>query len=65
MILLINEDARQSCEETDNSYFEDKMQEMQRTIQISTYSHNDLCDITHQVEGFVSESDVKEGLVNY
>jgi len=37
---------------------------MQRTIQISTSSHNGLYDITRQVEAIVSESGVQSGLVN-
>ena len=37
---------------------------MQRTIQISTPSHNGLYDITRQVEAIVSESGVQTGLVN-
>jgi len=37
---------------------------MQRTIQISTPSHNGLYDITRQVEAIVSESGVQSGLVN-
>jgi secondary thiamine-phosphate synthase enzyme len=37
---------------------------MQRTIQISTSSHNGLYDITSQVEAIVSESRVKTGMVN-
>ncbi len=37
---------------------------MQRTIQISTSSHNGLYDITQKVEAIVSESGVQTGLVN-
>ena len=37
---------------------------MQRTIHISTPSHNGLYDITRQVEAIVTESGVKTGLVN-
>lgn len=37
---------------------------MQRTIQISTNSHNGLYDITHQVEAIVTESGIRTGLVN-
>jgi secondary thiamine-phosphate synthase enzyme len=37
---------------------------MQRTIQISTPTHNGLYDITRQVGSIVSESTVKTGLVN-
>ena len=37
---------------------------MQRTIQISTPSHNGLYDITRQVEAIVSESGIQNGLVN-
>jgi thiamine phosphate synthase YjbQ (UPF0047 family) len=37
---------------------------MQRTIQISTQSHNGLYDITRQVEAIVSESCVQTGLLN-
>ena len=37
---------------------------MQQTIQISTLAHNDLYDITRQVEAIVSESGVQTGMVN-
>ncbi|MBN1597261.1 MAG: YjbQ family protein [Bacteroidales bacterium] len=37
---------------------------MQSVIQITTNSHNGLYDITNQVEKIVSESKVKNGLVN-
>jgi len=37
---------------------------MQRAIQISTYSHNGLYDLTREVEAIVSESGVQTGLVN-
>lgn len=37
---------------------------MQKTIQISTPSHNGLYDITRQVEAIVTESDVQAGIVN-
>ncbi len=37
---------------------------MQKTIQISTPSHNGLYDITRQVEAIVSESSVRSGMVN-
>ena len=37
---------------------------MQRTIQISTPSHNGMFDITREVEAIVSESGIREGLVN-
>ena len=37
---------------------------MQRTIQISTPSHNGLYDITRQVEAIVKESGVKNGMVS-
>ena len=37
---------------------------MQRTIQISTPSHNGLYDITRQVEAIVQESGVESGMVN-
>ncbi len=37
---------------------------MQKTIQISTNSHNGLHDITRQVEAIVTESGVQAGLVN-
>jgi secondary thiamine-phosphate synthase enzyme len=37
---------------------------MQRTIHISTLSHNGLYDITRQVEAIVSESGVQTGIVN-
>jgi thiamine phosphate synthase YjbQ (UPF0047 family) len=37
---------------------------MQKTIHISTPSHNGLYDITRQVEAIVAESGVKTGMVN-
>lgn len=37
---------------------------MQRTILISTPTHNGLFDITRQVEAIVTESGVQSGLVN-
>lgn len=37
---------------------------MQRTIQISTTAHNDLYDITREVEAIVSDSRIKTGMVN-
>jgi len=37
---------------------------MQQTINISTPAHNGLYDITRQVEAIVTESGIKEGLVN-
>ena len=37
---------------------------MQRTIQISTPAQNGLYDITRQVEGIVTDSGVKSGMVN-
>lgn len=37
---------------------------MQRTIQISTTSHNGLYDITRQVKSIVAESGVNSGLVS-
>jgi len=37
---------------------------MQRTIQISTPTHNGLYDITRQIEEVVSESGVTTGMVN-
>ena len=37
---------------------------MQQTIHISTPAHNGLYDITRQVEGIVSDSGVKSGMVN-
>ena len=37
---------------------------MQRTIQISTPSHNGLFDITSQVKDIVSESGIKSGMVS-
>ncbi len=37
---------------------------MHQTIQISTPAHNDLYDITRQVEAIVAESKVKTGMVN-
>ncbi|MCK5135954.1 MAG: YjbQ family protein [Bacteroidales bacterium] len=37
---------------------------MQQSIHISTPAHNELYDITRQVEALVSESAVKAGLVN-
>ena len=37
---------------------------MRQTIQISTPSHNGLYDITRQVETILTESGVKNGLVN-
>ena len=37
---------------------------MQRTIQLSTPAHNDLYDITRQVEDIVSKSGIKTGMVN-
>lgn len=37
---------------------------MQHTIQISSYAHNGLYDITSQVEAIVTESGVQSGLVN-
>ena len=40
------------------------MYNMQKTIQISTSSHNGLYDITRQVEAIVSESGVQTGMVN-
>ena len=36
---------------------------MQQTIHISTPAHNGLYDITRQVEGIVSDSGVKSGMV--
>ncbi|RLD36305.1 MAG: hypothetical protein DRI83_05580 [Bacteroidetes bacterium] len=37
---------------------------MQRTIQISTPSHNELYDITRQVEAIVAESRIQSDLIN-
>ena len=37
---------------------------MQQTIHISTPAHNDLYDITREVEAIVAESGVRTGLVN-
>ena len=37
---------------------------MQRIVQISTPLHNGLFDITREVEGIVTESGVKSGMVN-
>ena len=37
---------------------------MQRTINISTPTHNGLYDITRQVEAIVAESGVQTGIVN-
>jgi secondary thiamine-phosphate synthase enzyme len=37
---------------------------MQRSIELSTTTHNGLYDITRQVEAIVSESGVQTGLVN-
>ncbi len=37
---------------------------MQRIVQISTPSHSGLFDITREVEGIVTESEVRSGLVN-
>jgi len=37
---------------------------MQRTVQISTPSHNGLFDISRQVEAIVAESGIKTGMVN-
>ena len=37
---------------------------MQRIVQISTPSHNGLYDITREVEAIVSESGIREGMVN-
>ena len=37
---------------------------MQRIVQISTPSHNGLFDITRKVEGIVTESGVRSGMVN-
>lgn len=37
---------------------------MQQTIQISAHAHNDLFDITREVEAIVKESGVQSGLVN-
>ena len=36
---------------------------MQRAIQISTPAHNDLFDITRQVDAIVAESGVQTGIV--
>ena len=40
------------------------MKYMQKTIHISTPAHNDLYDITREVEAIVAESGVRTGLVN-
>jgi len=37
---------------------------MQKTIQISTPSHNGLYDLTREVEAIVAESGVQSGMVN-
>ena len=37
---------------------------MQKTIQITTPTHNGLYDITRQVQAIVTESGVKSGMVN-
>ena len=41
-----------------------KIEKMQRTIQISTSSHNGLHDITPQVEALVSEIGIRSGMVS-
>ena len=41
-----------------------EIENMQKTIQISTPAHNGLYDITRQVEVIVAESGVQQGLVN-
>ncbi len=41
-----------------------RQKKMQRIIQIATQAHNELYDITRQVELIVSESGIKTGMVN-
>jgi len=37
---------------------------MQQIVQISTSSHNGLFDITREVEGIVTKSGIRSGMVN-